>query len=94
MPTATAEAPQVASPQPAARLPAMRRGECGIVVGVDGGLSMAVRSRLADLGFVPGTAVQCLRRAPLGSPVVYSIGESEVCLRADLAGGVLVSRGA
>ena len=37
--------------------------------------------RLLDLGFVPGTAVQVVRRAPLGDPVEYELRGYRVCLR-------------
>jgi ferrous iron transport protein A len=37
--------------------------------------------RLLDLGFVAGTAVQVLRRAPLGDPVEYELRGYRVCLR-------------
>lgn len=45
----------------------------------------AVTRRLADLGFVPGTEVEVVRRAPLGDPVVFRVRGFEVCLRAELA---------
>ncbi|MGW0038382.1 FeoA family protein [Gordonia sp. NPDC003376] len=41
-----------------------------------------VRRRLAGLGFVPGTDVVKVRRAPLGSPCVYRVMSYEICLRA------------
>jgi ferrous iron transport protein A len=37
--------------------------------------------RLLDLGFVPGTEVQVVRRAPLGDPVEYELRGYRVCLR-------------
>ena len=37
--------------------------------------------RLLDLGFVPGTAVRVLRRAPLGDPVEYELRGYRLCLR-------------
>lgn len=37
--------------------------------------------RLADLGFLPGTLVTCLRRAPLGDPRVYELRGVQLCLR-------------
>lgn len=41
----------------------------------------ALERRLADLGLVPGAAVDVLRRAPLGDPVVYRVCDYELCLR-------------
>jgi len=42
--------------------------------------------RLEELGFVPGTLVEILRRAPLGDPIEVELRGYRVCLRrADLA---------
>ena len=41
----------------------------------------AVADRLADLGFLPGTSVRTLRRAPLGDPRVYELRGTRLCLR-------------
>jgi len=38
--------------------------------------------RLLDLGFVPGTRVRVIRRAPLGDPVEIEIRGTRLCLRA------------
>jgi Fe2+ transport system protein FeoA len=77
------------APRPAP-MSAMRRGETARVVGLAPDLGLALCERLAALGFVPDAAVCCLRRAPLGSPTVYCVGETELCLRGDLASCVLV----
>jgi Fe2+ transport system protein FeoA len=41
--------------------------------------------RLQALGFVPGSRVAVLRRAPLGDPVEYEVRGTRVCLRASEA---------
>lgn len=69
---------------------ALRRGDRGRVVLLDPTLPGPVGRRLADLGFVPDADVRCLRRAPLGSPTIYRIGESELCLRRSLSDRILV----
>jgi len=51
----------------------------------------AIGARLVDLGFSPGTAVEVVRRAPLGDPVVYRVKDYEVCLRRAQAACVQVS---
>lgn len=49
--------------------------------------STVTRARLADLGFVAGTEVKVIRRAPLGDPVEIEVRGYRLCLRAaDLAG--------
>jgi ferrous iron transport protein A len=46
-----------------------------------------ISRRLGDLGFVPGTAVSVVRRAPLGDPVELDLRGYRLCLRlAQLAG--------
>ena len=43
--------------------------------------------RLEELGLVPGTVIEILRRAPLGDPVEVELRGYRVCLRrADVAG--------
>ncbi len=41
----------------------------------------ALGHRLADLGFLPGTRVACLRSAPLGDPHLYELRGVQLCLR-------------
>lgn len=62
-------------------LAGLRRGTGAAVTGFAPGTPPAVAGRLFDLGFRPGIAVDCLRRAPLGSPAVYRVGETDICLR-------------
>lgn len=39
--------------------------------------------RLADLGFVPGTELRIVRRAPFGDPLEVEIRGYRMCLRAE-----------
>jgi len=39
------------------------------------------RRRLLDLGFVPGTALEVVRTAPLGDPLEVSLRGYRICLR-------------
>jgi ferrous iron transport protein A len=41
------------------------------------------RRRLLDLGFVPGTALEVVRTAPLGDPLEVSLRGYRICLRRD-----------
>ncbi|MCG8616906.1 MAG: ferrous iron transport protein A [Desulfobacterales bacterium] len=41
----------------------------------------AVRQRLLDLGFVPQTEVEVIRRAPLGDPIECCVANYKVALR-------------
>lgn len=40
-----------------------------------------LRGRLLDLGFVPGTVVEPVRRSPLGDPTAYRIRGTVIALR-------------
>ncbi len=41
----------------------------------------AVRQRLLDLGFVPETEVEVIRKAPLGDPIECNVANYKVALR-------------
>jgi ferrous iron transport protein A len=58
-------------------------GNTGIVESID--LSEEVSNYLAHLGFLPGTQVEVLRRAPAGDPTVYRLDGVEVGLRNETA---------
>ena len=49
--------------------------------------------RLRDLGFLPGTSILALRRAPLGDPRVYELRGMQICLRVAEAAEVEVRVG-
>lgn len=46
--------------------------------------------RLMLLGFIPGTAVGCSGRSPLGGPAIYRIDGSEIALRLETARHIAV----
>jgi Fe2+ transport system protein FeoA len=48
--------------------------------------------RLCDLGFLPGTEVLVVRRAPLRDPTIYQLRGNQMCLRKAEAQRILVSR--
>ena len=58
-------------------------GSTGVVESID--LPDEVSHHLAHLGFLPGTSVEVLRRAPAGDPRVYRIDGVEVGLRNETA---------
>lgn len=69
-------------------LTALAPGQTGQVIAVDA--EDARGRRLLDLGFLPGTSLRVLRRAPLGDPVVYELRGYRVCLRGEDAQRVRV----
>jgi ferrous iron transport protein A len=77
-----------ASPVPLAEL---APGDAGVIVGLES--NSPIGRRLGDLGFLPGTAVVALGRAPLGDPSVYEVRGSRFCLRRSEALRIAVRRG-
>lgn len=75
-----------------ADLTVLRPAGRGRVTGLDPAAPEPVARRLHDLGFRVGTTVDCVRRAPLGSPTLYRVGESDICLRRREAAFVRVER--
>ena len=71
-----------------ARLIDLEMGAWGIVdhVKMDGPLA----ERVLSLGFVPGSLVRMVRRAPLGDPVEYSVRGTRVALRRSEAARILL----
>mgnify|MGYP001474526843 CR=1 FL=1 len=59
----------------------LRVGQTGIIRFVNA--TGMVRNRLLDLGFLPGTRVTAVRRAPLGDPTAYRIRGAVLALRHD-----------
>lgn len=63
-------------------------GSFALVTGVSAGGT--IRRRLLDLGLVPGTRVEVIRRSPLGDPVAYNIRGAVIALRREESGQVMV----
>ncbi|MFM7868658.1 MAG: ferrous iron transport protein A [Planctomycetaceae bacterium] len=70
------------------RLADIQPGQTVVVTHVCCGFSIA--ARLMELGFVPGAAVQVLRRAPFGGPVQYRVQGVSLTMRPDDARCVYV----
>lgn len=50
------------------------------------------RRRLLDLGLVPGTKVEVIRRSPAGDPVAFNIRGAIIALRKNESSQVLVAK--
>jgi ferrous iron transport protein A len=70
-----------ADPHTSGTLADLRRGESAVVVGYGDTVEPGVARRLFDLGLVPGVQITMVRRAPLGDPAVYRVGDYEIALR-------------
>ncbi|RKQ35404.1 FeoA family protein [Kocuria tytonis] len=69
----------------------VKPGEDACITLVEGALDPVVRRRLGALGFREGEQVTCLRRAPMGSPILFRVCGAEVCLRKEQARSVRVA---
>jgi len=70
-------------------LSALRPGQRGIVRALAAPDHLS--RRLQDMGLIPGTAVDCLARSPLGDPCAYQIRGAVVALRREDASLVRVA---
>jgi Fe2+ transport system protein FeoA len=71
------------------RMHQLHTGCRGRVVCVEG--DREIRRRLLEMGFCRGTAVELIRRAPMGDPIEFSIRGYCVSLRAEQARHVWVT---
>jgi Fe2+ transport system protein FeoA len=63
-------------------------GQRGILEALD--LPESVQNHLMHMGFVPGSCIHTLRRAPAGDPTVYSVDGMEIALRRETAAAIRV----
>lgn len=68
----------------------LKPGEAVVIENMD--LPESEQELLMRFGFFVGAEVRCLRRAPLGDPIVYSLDGSEIALRAETACQIFGSR--
>ena len=63
-------------------------GERGILESLE--LPESVQNHLMHMGFVPGSCIHSLRRAPAGDPTVYCVDGMEIALRHETAAAIHV----
>lgn len=54
-------------------------------------LAGLLRRRILDLGIIPGTIIECIRKSPAGDPTAYDIRGATIALRHDDASQIIVS---
>lgn len=69
----------------------LNSGEGAYVSTLDATTSPQIARRLMALGFVPGTYVEVVRRAPLGDPIEFELRGGRISLRASEARLILIS---
>ena len=70
------------------RLHELRPGESGWIETIEGG--GGVMQRLMDMAMLPGAAVEVLRLAPFGDPILLKLGSARLSLRRKDAACVVV----
>ena len=50
------------------------------------------RRRMLDLGLIPGTIINVIRKSPLGDPIAYNLRGALIALRKEEAKQILVSK--
>lgn len=69
-------------------LAGLKPGQQGLVISLTAnGLT---RRRMLDLGLVPGTLVESLRRSPAGDPTAYRIRGAVIALRAEEGNQIVI----
>jgi DtxR family Mn-dependent transcriptional regulator len=74
------------------RLSDIRPGEKAEVVGISPLIHGLARSRLLDLGFVPGTVTEIDLMGPAGDPIAYIVRGAAIALRREQSERILVRR--
>ena len=76
----------------AQRLTHLPLGEEATVCGLSPACRGAMRRRLMDLGFVPGSRISVDMPSPLGNPTAYIVRGAAIALRRDQARHILIQR--
>lgn len=71
-------------------LDALAVGSCALVSRVTA--VGRIRRRLLDIGLVPGTKVEVLRRSPAGDPTAFEVRGGIIALRQEDSQKVIVSK--
>lgn len=57
----------------------LREGETARILSLQ--MTGSLRQRLTDFGLIPGTPIRCLRKCPLGNPIMYCVRGTRLALR-------------
>lgn len=74
------------------RLSLLLPGEKAVIDGISKECKGQNRRRLLDLGFVPGTEISIEMKSPMGNPIAYSLRDTTIALRHDLAKLILIHK--
>ena len=72
-------------------LSSLKPGQEAVIAALATNAEPGVRSRLLSLGFVPGTLVKVVRRAPFADPTEYELRGGRISLRRSEADLITIS---
>ncbi len=67
----------------------LKVGEYAVISSIDP--SSQMRQRLFDLGFIKGTPVECVGKAPAGEPTAFSVRGAVIALRHEESQSIITS---
>lgn len=67
------------------------KSQSALVSQVDTALDPQIIARLNEMGLAPGRSVQCVRRGPLGGPMVMQLGGSVFAMEQNLASRIEIA---
>ncbi len=73
------------------RLDSLKPGQKATIWALCTDAESHITERLMALGFVPGTSVSALRRAPLGDPTEYELRGTRISLRKTEASAIILN---
>ena len=70
----------------------MPKKTSAVVSQLDDTLTQSIKTRLNEMGFVPGELLTCMKRSPFGGPLVVQIQDCVYSLDQQLAKSICISR--
>lgn len=74
------------------RLSCLKQGEYAVLCELP--LEESFRTRIGDLGMLPGSTVRCAHIAPSGSPMAFDVKGSIIALRKSTCDSIMIKRDA
>ena len=81
---------KIHAPSATKRLDELKPGQSATIWALCTSAESHHTERLMALGFVPGTTIEVLRRAPLGDPTEYALRGTRLSLRRDMARAIIL----
>jgi Fe2+ transport system protein FeoA len=70
------------------KLSELKPGQLAVIVSVN---QSSYGLRIMELGLVPGSFITMKSKAPMGDPIIFSVGDSKISIRKSEADNVLIA---